>query len=574
MSSEQDMRQRKIPISEEYDAALQMFYVEPEEEEPDRKYWDSIINQKKPSILRFQEQVDPVKRSIKLAQLYLPSNRLLNQQVLMSMISQHFRILGLVRTQEALEQETIMNLEIPPHLTFSHLTFLIQRGILHAERFWDFYTTSDNRQFDEEVMRILGIINNGIDEDSPIQDEEMVADPRYIVLDDNNTLTQATLNQLILILTSETTIQTRNIASAFCYTFKSVIPSDKLLIKFRDRFRMCIKEKDKKGLALTRAFFAEWMHKGRHEIEPTTVEAAKFFAQKELSQYIDLSKCFPQTIASEYQYKISPEKAPKVELGEVGSSLWKGDFSLTSLPPIELARQITYICSKSFYAIQRSELLNAESKHRAPNISALIEFGKNLSLWAAGEIVMQKTVDERISRMKYFVELGRKLWDICNFFAAYAVIGAFSNNAIFRMTAHLSLLPKQDTKFIKELEKNLGEASYKHLREMQSIENITKPVIPLFSIVIQDLKRQNESVKTKIGDMINVLKLTSTLKIINDFVMFQGKKYDFLPIMQVLEKLENLNAPDNSWLMTISNEIEPLNSTVETIRSLDILFNN
>ena len=79
----------------------------------------------------------------------------------------------------------------------------------------------------------------------------------------------------------------------------------------------------------------------------------------------------------------------------------------------------------------------------------------------------------------------------------------------------------------------------------------------------------NESQQTMIGEKINLLKFTCTHRIINDFVVFQSKKYDFLPIIQVQQKLENLNAPDNSWLMTVSTEIEPPNATVDMIRSLD-----
>ena len=227
------------------------------------------------------------------------------------------------------------------------------------------------------------------------------------------------------------------------------------------------------------------------------------------------------------------------------------------------------MCSKSFYAIQRSELINSESESSAPNVSTLIDIGKNLSLWAAGTILMEKTVDERVAVMRYFVDVARQLWDICNFFAAYAICGAFSNNAIFRLTAHMSLLPKADTKFIKDLESHISEASYKYLREMQIQENITKPVIPLFSIVLQDLKRQNESQKTMIGEKINLLKFTSTYKIINDFVIFQNKKFYFLPITQIQQKLETLNVPDNNVLMTLSMEVEPQNATVDMIRSLD-----
>ena len=61
------------------------------------------------------------------------------------------------------------------------------------------------------------------------------------------------------------------------------------------------------------------MHKGIAEIEPATVEAAKHFAEKELSTFFDISTCFPRKTT--FKYTVPWEKAPKIELGKIKNTL-------------------------------------------------------------------------------------------------------------------------------------------------------------------------------------------------------------------------------------------------------------
>lgn len=123
-----------LSASQEYDALHKLYYSR---RKVDRSLWLPRFLNSNPIITEFRNTVNPMARAIKFGKSFLPSDRLLNQQTLLSLISQHFHFIGLYKSQDSLYSECTFDFNTPTHFLQSQLTLIIQRGILNVEKFWE-----------------------------------------------------------------------------------------------------------------------------------------------------------------------------------------------------------------------------------------------------------------------------------------------------------------------------------------------------------------------------------------------------------------------------------------------------
>jgi hypothetical protein len=101
----------------------------------DRSKWLMRVLEKNPDIKTFRERVNPLTRAAKFARLYIPPTGLIPHTLLLNLISQHLRTLGLSDTQRALRTEWESFFPSPSHKLYSQLALLVQRGMHRANRF-------------------------------------------------------------------------------------------------------------------------------------------------------------------------------------------------------------------------------------------------------------------------------------------------------------------------------------------------------------------------------------------------------------------------------------------------------
>ncbi|OHS94451.1 RasGEF domain containing protein [Tritrichomonas foetus] len=574
LSNQQDqsdnpvVKKPPLPISSEYDMIKDNYFSDVD---INRSNWLEDAIKKDPSILEFRERVNPLARAAKFGRLYLPNNRYLEQQTLLSLISQHFRTLGLVEAQSSLHSEWDGNYDIPAHLSRSQLTFLIQRGVSHCERFWELSSNnshlSDEEQkriVDEEISRIIGGAPNIVDDTNPIE-SEVPYDPHFILIDkEKRIITYASLNQIILILTSDTQVIMPELAPSFCLTYKSFVSSKALFSKIRERFRMAVKEKDQDTLEKTCNLFKLWLDEAGSEIEQPIIEAMKIFVEKEIKPIFPQIEVDFERTSTKYALDIDYSKAPNVNLGHC-DKIWTGDFSLFDLPPEEIARQMTIWSCTKYYAIQRSELLdgawqNPRLKHRAPNITALINHTNVTSKWIAFSILNEPTFEKRMQTFCYLIQVMRHLWELQNYYDVFSIFGGFNEPEIMRLNNHMAELSRKDHAFLDEVRRHLeeGGATWQLIRKLNenALKN-NKPVLPYFGIYLSDLFKYDDVIKSKKDGLLNVEKCLKLYEFITKLEIFKKNKYCFLPIIQVQEKLDDLPTRDDETLMMISQEIEP-----------------
>lgn len=532
-----------LTVSPEYDAIKKIFFSDVEQ---DRSSWLQEALDQNPEISEFRDQVDPIARAVKFGKLFLPPDRLVEQKTLLSLIIQHLRALGLTRTQSSLHTEFGVPLDVPAHLSFSQLTLIIQRGIWHTEKFWELSkglpTQKEEEKkynLDQAISTVIGGVPTILDSSHPIESEEFM-DPQYIKYDiQKNIISEASFNQLIYILTSDTQMLIPELLSAFCFTYKAFITSEAFFSKIRERFRMAVKLDDKMAMERSCNLLKQWYDISKSEIEQPIIAAMKNFVEKEVKPRAPhISIDFDQSTSST-NFSLSDidySKAPPVNIGNC-TTLWTGNFTLFDLPPDEVARQVTYRSSLKFYAIQRSELFdgaweNPRLMHRSPNVVAMRSQMNTLSNWVLSSIFNSTTAEEKNQKIAYFIQVSRSLWEMQNYYDVFTFIGALNDTEI--------QMSKKDAAFVKEVSTKLDSSNnQKAIRELNANALTTKkPTLPCITNFLSDLARLSQS---GIGGKGNLLRLDMCMQlyeIIQTMEKYKEHKYCILPIIQIQVKLD------------------------------------
>ena len=182
---------KPLSISREFDLVLEQHKAK-DDDGIDRSEWLNRLLQLHPEIKTLRESVNPIARAATFGRLYLPPNRYIPHDVLLALISQHLRTLGLTETQAALHQEWGSDFNIPPHKQYSQLSLLVQRGIYRAEKFWELAIPSVHAMpnlkltqaaLDEAISTTIGASSTVAEDQNPIE-KEIPYDPEFYKVDE------------------------------------------------------------------------------------------------------------------------------------------------------------------------------------------------------------------------------------------------------------------------------------------------------------------------------------------------------------------------------------------------------
>jgi hypothetical protein len=215
---------------------------------------------------------------------------------------------------------------------------------------------------------------------------------------------------------------------------------------------------------------------------------------------------------------------------------------------LEIARQITLIDSTYFRNIKPAELVarkktydaadQATRMNTAYNITMLGEQWKKLGMWAVTLILKQYDINVRRDMIRKLFEVCKRLREIRNYNACYALSTAFNHSAVFpkRLKETWSSL----SHIQQELEKNgygrevLKQESEKYLF---MISRDIVPCVPLIPELKGDLARAKEHSKyinNRVGlngdRLINFDRMRNLTWIIDKVQRQQKASYQFTPI--------------------------------------------
>lgn len=603
-SQSPSLKKPLLPISHEIDLLGRQHRGKPD---VDRSDWLQRVIDKNPDIQELRESVNPVVRACSFARLYLPTNRMISHELLLSLVSQHLRTLGLSETQASLHSEWGSDFKIPPHKLYSQLAILIQRGVHRAEKFWELAIPSihacesvkaTQTRIDEEISSTIGSAPNVFQDTAPLK-EETPGDERFVKYEKNTgEPVEASLNQLIFWLTTsesptgsdgENMKDPAEITNALVLTISSYASSKIFLKKLKDRWDM-IKEEmansQSTGERSTKIpndmlfvkLFKAWVQGSINDMEPQILEEAMQFTEQEMKpKYAMLvNKIFESKNAGgAARLKQLESLAPEIDLGKDCNGLWKGTFQLLDLPAIEFARQLTVWSCTKYYAIKRCELLDCawdkpRLRWRAPNVIALTQHYCRLSQWVEYSILSEKSLSRRKEKMEKLIQVADYLFNERNYFDAMGILSGFDSNSLFRCTVHISLLSAKAQDTLEKLRNACNtEGNFKNLRQMyDQATSQNKPALPYIGVLLSDLFKYYDATQTFCDGLINVRKCKGVYKMISKIEEFMRTKYNLLPIDQVQAKIDELKDYEEDTLISMSWEIEPDGATPDTL--LDI----
>lgn len=577
-----DFTKRSMLAGEQEFDRLMRYSITDDDE--NRSDWLSRFLRDSPDVKRVIECVDPIWRATALARLYLPASRYLSQETLLSLISEYLLTLGLSESQDCLHKEW-ENLELGPrNVTGSQLTTLVQCGLWRAERFWELSHNfregdleKNRKALDEHTsVTIGGLLISAEDDGKPIATENL-GSPGCVVMKDSNNpkrWSEASLNQIILVATTCEGEDNGYIPSlkefmnAVCLTYRSFTTAKVFFAKLSERIKSAASGNDADVRMKSANLLKTWVNKNKDSIEERVMVTVRAFVEAELPQF---TTSFGLTSATNSQ---SGRKVvgvpPPVILDErgrcviksTGPNLWTGCFTLFDIPPIELARQLTIITGRRFYAIGTNELLdNAwyvdRLKHRAPNACALHKLSDQLSQWVSTAIVAEcKTTRERCMRMEYFVELMRILKKMKNFLTLFDIFSGFQSNAVMRLESHKRLFPEPMRDFLKKLEALQSERAKlkgKYKAACQRMQS-TFPDMSYFMAIFKCNEWGPWLVKE--SGHVNLSKMYNVSTIITEFLECTKRPYNFLPVEQIINKLLNVSHVNSIVLEELADDIE------------------
>ncbi len=165
-----------------------------------------------------------------------------------------------------------------------------------------------------------------------------------------------------------------------------------------------------------------------------------------------------------------------------------------SFSPEDLASQLTLLDHPVFQAIGPDELTscswNKKNKQSvAPNVVAFIRRFNYVSFWTVQEVLRYPNVKLRADAMAHFIRVSKRLHELNNLNAEYAILSALQSAPLFRLTRTWAALSKKDRAAFDKLVDLFSERdNFARLREhMNGIAMKHVACTPYLGLYLTDL---------------------------------------------------------------------------------------
>ncbi|CAD5235746.1 unnamed protein product [Bursaphelenchus xylophilus] len=242
----------------------------------------------------------------------------------------------------------------------------------------------------------------------------------------------------------------------------------------------------------------------------------------------------------------------------------------------DLAGQITLGDLEVFKRINVEELTSfgwasKRKAQEAPNVNEFTRRFNCLSFLTCKSVLSSERPEKRAQVIGYFIKLAKKLFNLNNLHAAYAIISALGMQPVFRLAASWERVPKTDRASLDKLNEFFSSKDNFHtLRNHMSLG--INPCVPHIGIYLTDLTFYNDRLKRANGDEENVQE--SINKMLRMLFSFQDSSYDISSSAQLEAALDDfynnasqLGRDQQNDLFALSVRLEPESLTDEQRRS-------
>lgn len=237
----------------------------------------------------------------------------------------------------------------------------------------------------------------------------------------------------------------------------------------------------------------------------------------------------------------------------------------------QLAAQITLADAEVFQRIHADELSsiswNTRDKHvRSPNVVAFTRRFNQVSFWAVKEVLNVSNLKQRSEVLAHMIRVARKLQDLCNLHAQFAILCALQSSPVFRLEKTWSLLPRNvQLKYERQRELFQTENNWANLREFLATTPL--PCIPYLGLYLTDLV-YIDVVHPKSGGMDSNKRIEQINEVVSTITRFQQSDYSHisprasisshLSSRRYIDELQKFADDDNYQL---SLKLEPLTTS-------------
>jgi hypothetical protein len=407
-------------------------------------------------------------------------------------------------------------------------------------------------------------------------------------------LASATLNRLIVKLTSESTVDVAFLKS-FLATYRSFTTPEELWGKLLERYNVPPKPKEcplsdeayKQSCTLpihlrVANVIGMWLATNWTDITAQLMVHIEHFIvhivpcgeakglQKKLRTALDKAQADKRALELQENARYGRVRAGGTERARAFRQVMLSAraarldpfmfFLEEDIEPQIVAEQLTGLDWQLYSKITNVELLNKswsrDDKNVSPNVRGMIQRFNEVSSWVATNILWQDTMEARVKVYTKVIQTAHALFKLNNFNATLAIISGLNNAAIHRLKFTFNELPKREKAALQLLmEKMSSKGSYKEYREL--LKRVSPPKIPYLGVYLTDLTFIEDGNPNNIGHLINFHKRRLVHRVLQDIEQYQDTPFNFPIDTRLSFVLGKLSFIDDNELYNLSLLREP-----------------
>lgn len=407
-------------------------------------------------------------------------------------------------------------------------------------------------------------------------------------------LASATLNRLIVKLTSESTVDVLFMKS-FLATYRSFTTPEELWGKLLERYNVPPKPKDSplSDEAYKQSFtlpihlrvsnvIGMWLATNWTDISPNLMVHIEYFIdhtlprgeakglQKKMRSAFEKAQTDRKFLEFQENARYGRVRAGGQERARAFRQVMMTAraarldpfmvFLEDDVEPQAVAEQLTMLDWQLYSKITYVELLNKswsrDDKNVSPNVRGMIQRFNEVSSWVATSILWQGTMEERVRVYTRIIQTAQALFKLNNFNATLAIISGLNNAAVHRLKFTFNELQKRERGTLALLmEKMSSKSSYKEYREL--LKRVSPPKIPYLGVYLTDLTFIEDGNPNNIGHLINFHKRRLVHRVLQDIEQYQDTPFNIHPDNRLSFTLSKLTFMDDNELYNLSLIREP-----------------
>ncbi|XP_062515688.1 ras-specific guanine nucleotide-releasing factor RalGPS2-like isoform X2 [Corticium candelabrum] len=234
-----------------------------------------------------------------------------------------------------------------------------------------------------------------------------------------------------------------------------------------------------------------------------------------------------------------PFLSPRIERSRSYDSVV---FDFRDVSADDFANQLTLIDLNLFKAISREELAcggwdSRDRKTLTPNVYEFSRRFNNVSFWTVREVLNSESIKVRVSVVKHFVKIAKKLYELNSLHSMMAMVTALQSAPIHRLIQTWRQLPNKEKRIFDKLDRLASVADNRQALR-QHVEDSLLPCIPYLGLFTQDLTYLSAMEKQAIGSQENIGgAFAEKIKVILDKIeYFQQSDYPMIEHLPHIEK--------------------------------------